>query len=76
MPEIPLRMDSTFRFILVAARRAEQLMRGSRPKVDTAGTKPSRVALAEISQELVEWSYGPPPVSAEAEIPPAAATND
>jgi DNA-directed RNA polymerase subunit omega len=61
MDRIPERVDSTFRFVLLAARRAEQLMRGARPKVEQASSKPSRVALREVSDDLVEWDYGPAP---------------
>jgi DNA-directed RNA polymerase omega subunit len=63
MIEIPPRIDSTFRFVLVSARRAEQLMRGARPKLDPGLQKPSRIAMREICDELVEWDYGPPPAS-------------
>lgn len=70
---IPEKMDSKFRYVLVAATRAEQIMRGSRPRIDRAG-KPTRVAMDEITHDLVSWDYGPPPVdetaveeSAEAE---------
>lgn len=53
-------MDSKFRYVLLVAERAEQLMRGARPKVETAG-KPTRVAHEEIDRGLVEWGYGPAP---------------
>ena len=62
---IPERIDSTFRYILVSARRAEQLMRGARPKVEGGPTKPSRIAMREVSDELIDWDYGPPPAPPE-----------
>ena len=62
MERIPERIDSTFRFVLIAAKRAEQLVRGARPKLEGGPTKPTRVALLEVSQDLVEWDYGPPPM--------------
>jgi len=62
---IPERIDSTFRYILVSARRAEQLMRGARPKVDGGPNKPSRIAMREVSDELIDWDYGPPPAPPE-----------
>ena len=65
MDTIPSRVDSTFRFVLLAARRAEQLMRGARPKVETASQKPTYVALKEISADVVDWEYGPPPAPPE-----------
>ena len=61
MLRIPTRIDSTFRYVLVSARRAEQLMRGARPKIEGGPPKPTRAALREISEDLIEWNYGPPP---------------
>ncbi|HYH46942.1 MAG TPA: DNA-directed RNA polymerase subunit omega [Thermoanaerobaculia bacterium] len=55
------KVDSKFRFVLVAAQRAEQLMRGARPKIDLGKAKPTRVAMHEIVQNAVEWNYGPAP---------------
>lgn len=57
----PTPMDSKFRFVLVVANRAEQIMRGARPKIDAGKLKPTRVALEEVHQDLVEWGYGPAP---------------
>lgn len=57
---IPDKVDSKFRYVLVSARRAEQLIRGGRPRVEEAG-KPTTVAMEEISRSLVDWDYGPPP---------------
>jgi DNA-directed RNA polymerase omega subunit len=53
-------MDSKFRYVLLVAERAEQLMRGARPKIEPTG-KPTRVAREEIDNGLVEWGYGPAP---------------
>jgi DNA-directed RNA polymerase omega subunit len=57
----PTSVDSKFRLVLVAANRAEQLMRGARPKVETGKKKPTRLAMEEVASNLVEWGYGPPP---------------
>lgn len=54
-------IDSKFRFVLIAANRAEQLMRGARPKADGAGRKPTVAAMREVERDLVEWAYGPRP---------------
>ena len=54
-------MDSKFRRVLVAANRAEQLMRGVRPKVEAGKKKPTRLAMEEVDQQLVDWGYGPAP---------------
>jgi DNA-directed RNA polymerase omega subunit len=55
------KVDSKFRFVLVAAQRAEQLMRGARPKVEAGKRKPTRVAMQEVDANLIDWDYGPPP---------------
>jgi hypothetical protein len=55
------RVDSKFRFILLAARRAEQVMRGARPKIQYRTTKVARGAMDEIIGNAVAWDYGPPP---------------
>jgi DNA-directed RNA polymerase omega subunit len=60
-------VDSKFRFVLVAAHRAEQLMRGARPKVEAGKRKPTRVAMEEVTHSLVDWGYGPPPQQETAE---------
>lgn len=58
MERLPERIDSKFRFVLLAAARAEQLMRGAQAKVEVASRKPSRVASEEVLQDLVQWDYG------------------
>ena len=65
-------MDSKFRRVLVSAGRAEQLMRGARPKVEAGKRKPTRVALEEVDHQLIEWGYGPAPQPAEESEAPAA----
>ncbi|HEX4964716.1 MAG TPA: DNA-directed RNA polymerase subunit omega [Thermoanaerobaculia bacterium] len=64
-------MDSKFRRVLVAASRAEQLMRGARPKFEAGKRKPTRVALEELDSKLVDWGYGPPPQPEPEEAPAA-----
>ena len=61
MENIPAKIDSRFRFVLLAAHRAERMMRGASPKVEVTHSKVSRVAMEEILQERVEWDYGPAP---------------
>ncbi len=55
MPELPEGIDSTFRFILIAAKRAEQLIGGARQRVTTRHVKPTTVALAELEDRRVPW---------------------
>jgi DNA-directed RNA polymerase omega subunit len=65
-------MDSKFRRVLVAATRAEQIMRGARPKIEAGKRKPTRVALEEVDNSMIEWGYGPPPPKPEEAPAPAA----
>ena len=56
---IPEGVDSKFRLVLLIARRAEQLMRGARPKIETdRPTKPTRLAAEEFEENRVRWDYG------------------
>jgi DNA-directed RNA polymerase omega subunit len=53
--------DSKFRFVLLASSRAEQLVRGARPKLEGSSRKPTRVAMEELKEGMVPWGYGPAP---------------
>ena len=64
-PKLAPDVDSKFRLVLVAANRAEQIMRGARPKIDAGKQKPTRVAMQEVAHNLVDWNYGPAPVPEE-----------
>jgi DNA-directed RNA polymerase subunit omega len=59
-PNMP-QIDSKFRLVLLAAKRAEQLMRGARPKVEGDKQKPTRLAMQEVHSDMVTWDYGPAP---------------
>lgn len=59
MERMPDKIDSKFRFVLLAAERAEQMMQGASPKLEVRDGKPCRVAISEILTESVEWDYGP-----------------
>ena len=61
MEKIPEKIDSKFRFVLLAAERAEQMMLGAPPKVEMPGRKASRVGMEEIASDSIEWDYGPAP---------------
>ncbi len=60
MPELS-ELDNTFREILIAAKRAEQLISGARPRIASRLAKPTTIALAELQAGLVPWR----PVTAE-----------
>ncbi len=70
------KVDSKFRFVLVAAQRAEQLMRGARPKVEAGKRKPTRVAMQEVDANLVDWDYGPAPLPEPAAAETQEATEE
>jgi len=61
MSEEPRDVESIFRYILIAARRAEQLISGARPRVVTRNVKPTTVALDELAAAKIPWR----PVTAE-----------
>jgi DNA-directed RNA polymerase subunit K/omega len=56
---LPEGVDSKFRMVILLARRAEQLMRGARPKAELPPSKPTRVAAQEFSENLIRWDFGP-----------------
>jgi len=53
-------MDSKFRFILVAAKRARQLQAGARPLVQTPSKKVTRIAQQEVAAGLVPFEVFEP----------------
>ncbi len=59
MQEIPEKIDSKFRFVLLAANRAEQLLRGALPKREHGPVKVTRAAMNEVFEESIDWDYGP-----------------
>ncbi len=61
-------IESKFRLVHIASRRAEQLMMGARPKVDTKHTKYSRIALDEVAGGHVKWQLGQRAAEGEGEI--------
>ncbi|HTV57106.1 MAG TPA: DNA-directed RNA polymerase subunit omega [Terriglobia bacterium] len=55
--DIPQGIDSKFRFILVAAKRARQLQAGAKPLVQTPYKKATKVSVAELSAGLVPVEF-------------------
>lgn len=51
--DLPQNMDSKFRFILVAAKRARQLQAGAKALIQTQSKKVTRVAQQEVAAGLV-----------------------
>jgi DNA-directed RNA polymerase omega subunit len=57
--KMPEGVDSKFRLVLLVARRAEQLMRGARPKLEIdRPQKPTKLAAQEFEAGQVRWDYG------------------
>jgi DNA-directed RNA polymerase subunit omega len=48
--------QSTYRFIIVAAKRARQLQAGARPVLPTASKKPTIIATEEVRRGLVKYN--------------------
>lgn len=58
--------QSTYRFIIVAAKRARQLQGGSRPFLPTSSKKPTVIATEEVRRGLVKYDL----VTPEVPLPP------
>ena len=52
-------IDSKFRFILIAAKRARQLQSGAKPLIHTISRKPTRIAQEEVRAGSIEWELIP-----------------
>ncbi len=48
-------IDSKFRYVIVAAKRAKQLIRGSKPKIKSKSKNPIRIAQLEVTKGLVSY---------------------
>jgi DNA-directed RNA polymerase subunit omega len=48
--------QSTYRFIIVAAKRARQLQAGARPVLPTSLKKPTVIAMEEVRRGLVKYN--------------------
>jgi DNA-directed RNA polymerase omega subunit len=55
----PPEIDSKYRMIILAAQRSKQLQRGanSRTDIDTRKSKPTRVAMRELEERRVNFSF-------------------
>ena len=63
--------QSTYRFIIVAAKRARQLQSGHRPVLPTSTKKPTVIAMEEARRGLVKYEImGDAPVVEEIPLDP------
>jgi len=53
--DVPQTVDSKYRFILLAAKRARQLQAGARPLIQTTNKRPTKVAQLEVASNLVPF---------------------
>jgi DNA-directed RNA polymerase subunit K/omega len=49
-------VDSKFRFVILAAMRAKQLLKGAKPKVKTRSRNPIRIAQLELQDGLIDYT--------------------
>jgi DNA-directed RNA polymerase omega subunit len=68
--QLPEGVDSKFRYVLLVAKRAEQLIQGSQPKLRTRHAKATRVAMEEINRDQVRWQLHKPIEEEQAPIFP------
>jgi len=61
--------QSTYRFIIVAAKRARQLQGGARPVLPTSSKKPTIIAVEEVRRGLVKYEIINPVVPGETAVP-------
>jgi DNA-directed RNA polymerase subunit K/omega len=58
--------DSRFRYVMLVAIRAEQLMKGAQAKIRTKRTRHVGIAMEEVEGGHVKWSDRPLPEEATA----------
>ena len=55
MIQLPKEFDSVFRYIVVVSQRAEQLIKGARPRTDSRHAKPTLTARDDVEDGQVNW---------------------
>lgn len=66
---LPKGVESKFQYVMLVAKRAEQIIEGSMPRTRMRHNKPARVAMFEVDEGLVEYRVGDDVVmEAEAEV--------
>jgi DNA-directed RNA polymerase subunit omega len=61
--DLPQKIDSKFRYILVAAKRTRQLQAGARPLIQSTAKRLTRVAQQEVTAGLVPFELLAPTTS-------------
>lgn len=52
-------IDSKYRFIILASKRAKQLLKGAKPKIESKSKSLIRIAQAEVRSNLIEYEIIP-----------------
>jgi DNA-directed RNA polymerase subunit omega len=52
-------VDSKYRFVIIAAKRAKELLRGAKPRLKTKSRNPIRIAQSEVKLGLVDFEVIP-----------------
>jgi DNA-directed RNA polymerase omega subunit len=61
-------IDSKFRFVILASKRAKQLLKGAKPKIKAKSRNLIRIAQSEVKSGLIEYELIP---TGKEEIPEA-----
>lgn len=48
-------IDSKFRFVILAAKRAKQLLHGAKPRIKSKSKNPIRIAQKEVREGLIDF---------------------
>lgn len=48
-------IDSKFRFVILASKRAKELLRGAKPKIKSKSKNPIRIAQDEVAKNLIDY---------------------
>lgn len=57
--EIYGKIDSKYRFVVLAAKRAKQLLKGAKPKIESKSKNLIRIAQTEVRSGLIEYDVLP-----------------
>lgn len=68
MDVLPKGVESRFRYVLLIAKRAEQLIQGAQSKIKSRHSKPTRVAMEEVNREQIKWQLSAPVETEETEV--------
>jgi DNA-directed RNA polymerase omega subunit len=52
-------IDSKYRFVIIASKRAKELLKGAKPRIKTKSKNPIRIAQSEVKLGLVDFEILP-----------------